>query len=288
MDRRGFFCGVAAAVCVPAWAQSRVPARIVSTAPSSTETLFALGLGKNVVGVSQYCEYPPEVKSLPRVGSYVKPNVEAIVRLRPELVVLQKHEGSIAGQLHGLGVRTVEMPYGLLADVYAGIAAVAEACGVPERGGALNSRIRARLAEVKARADRAAKVRAVVIADRRAGTLTDLYAVGSNNYVNEMMTIAGGLNPLDEAGPMYPHISLETVLRANPDVIVDMTDAHDTDQAHEQVRSRDQALWGAHPELAAVKAGRVYVGTSVALLVPGPRTPDAAELFYGYFHGGKA
>ena len=59
--------------------------RIVSTAPSITETLFALGLGPHVVGVSQYCEWPAEVAKLPRVGSYVQPNLEAIVRLRPDL-----------------------------------------------------------------------------------------------------------------------------------------------------------------------------------------------------------
>ncbi len=286
MGRREFGLGAAAAaLCAAAWGEGGVPGRIVSTAPSSTETLFALGLGRNVVGVSVYCEYPPEVKSLPKVGSYMKPNVEQIVRLRPDLVVLQRHEGSIAGQLRGLGIRFVEMPYGLLADVYAGVSAVAGACGVAARGVALNEEIRGRLEAVKVRAAKAGRVRAMVIADRRAGTLTELYAVGSKNYVNEMMEIAGGVNVLGEGGAMYPHISLETVLRTNPEVIVDMTDAHDADEAHEKVRAQDKALWGAHPELVAVKAGRVFVGTSVVLLVPGPRTPEAVELFYGYFHG---
>ncbi|HEY9227265.1 MAG TPA: helical backbone metal receptor, partial [Gemmatimonadaceae bacterium] len=62
------------------------PRRIVSTSPSVTETLFALGLGDRVVGVSQYCRYPAAVAELPRVGSYLKPNVEAIARLAPDLV----------------------------------------------------------------------------------------------------------------------------------------------------------------------------------------------------------
>jgi iron complex transport system substrate-binding protein len=88
--------------------------------------------------------------------------------------------------------------------------------------------------------------------------------------------------------PMYPHISLETVLRANPEVIVDLTDSHDLDAAHADARAQDRALWNAHPELAAVKAGRVSLGVSVVLLVPGPRTPEAAEMFYGYFHGARA
>jgi iron complex transport system substrate-binding protein len=266
-----------------------VPARIVSTAPSSTETLFALGLGRNVVGVSTYCEYPPEVKALPKVGTYVQPDIEAIARLRPELVALQKHEGPIMGRLQALGIRFVELPYGSLQDVYTSIELLAAACGVEERGRALEGRIRSRLGNVKARADAQPKVRVLVIADRRAGTLSDLIAVGTGNYVHEMIEIAGGVNVLlAERLPMYPRISLETVLRSNPEVIVDLTDSHDADEAHARMRRADLELWRAHPEIAAVKTGRVFVGSSVVLLVPGPRTPEAAEMFYGYFHGGRA
>ncbi len=287
VGRREFGFGlVAAALCGAAHGQASVPGRIVSTAPSSTETLFALGLGSRVVGVSVYCEYPPEVKALPKVGTYMKPDLEAIARLRPDLVVLQRHEGPVQGRLQALGIRYVEMPYGMLADVYQGISLVAQAAGIAARGIELDGRIRAKLGEVKARADRAAKVNVLVVADRRAGTLEDLIAVGPNNYVNEMIEIAGGVNVLHEAKlPMYPRISLETVLRAEPEVIVDLTDSHDTDAAHERVRTVDKELWGREQELAAVKAGRVIVGTSVVLLVPGPRTPEAAEMFYQYFHG---
>jgi iron complex transport system substrate-binding protein len=68
------------------------PRRIVSTAPSITETLFALGVGDRVVGVSRFCNYPPEVQKLPKVGSYIKPDVEAIARLLPDLVILQQSQ----------------------------------------------------------------------------------------------------------------------------------------------------------------------------------------------------
>jgi iron complex transport system substrate-binding protein len=74
---------------VLAGALAAQPNRIVSTAPSITETLFALGLGDHVVGVSSYCHYPPEVASRQRIGTYLRPNVEAIVALRPDLVILQ-------------------------------------------------------------------------------------------------------------------------------------------------------------------------------------------------------
>src|SRR5436190_23562684 len=82
------------------------PRRIVSTAPSITETLFALGLGDSVVGVSQHCHYPPEALKRPKVGTYVNPNVEVIVSLRPDLVILQDTAGRAAEQLRRVGVAT--------------------------------------------------------------------------------------------------------------------------------------------------------------------------------------
>src|ERR1700723_654648 len=66
------------------------PERIVSTSPSITEVLFALGLGPHVVGVSNYCEYPPQVKDLPKVGTYLRPDAESIARLKPDLVIVHK------------------------------------------------------------------------------------------------------------------------------------------------------------------------------------------------------
>ena len=261
----------------------------MSTAPSSTEALFALGLGPQVVGVSTFCEYPPEVKALPRVGTYVKPDLEAIVRLRPDLVALQRHPGPLTERLSTLGIHFVEMPYGTLADVYTGIDLLARAAVVPDRGLALNRSIRARLDSVKTRANASTKLRVCVIADRRAGLLADLIAVGLGNYVNDLIEIAGGVNVLAQPGlPMYPHISMETLLRSNPEIIVDLTDAHALDAAHLRVREQDLALWQQQQSLAAVRARRVFLGDNSVLLVPGPRTPDAAEQFFRFFHQAHA
>ena len=292
LSRRQFGRGLGAALSTACagrgWAQGQ-PARIVSTAPSATETLFALGLGPRVVGVSIYCEYPPQVKALPKVGTYVQPDVEAIARLRPDLVVLQRHPGALTGRLDALGIQYVEMPYGMLADVYTGIELVARATGVAAKGAALDGEIRQQLAAMQARSAGRPKPRVLVIVDRRPGLLTDLIAVGPSSYVNEMISIAGGVNVISQAGlPMYPRIAFETVLREQPEVIVDLTDAHDANPAHDRVRAGDLQLWAQHPELAAVRSGRVRIGRDAVLLVPGPRSPQAAEMLFDYFHGGAA
>src|SRR6186997_14400 len=102
-------------------AQSRAPARFVSTSPSITETLFALGLGERVVGVSVYCWFPPDVAKLPKVGTFLKPDVEVIARLRPDLVFVHPGPGATASQLKQLGISTALVDRGSLESVFSTI-----------------------------------------------------------------------------------------------------------------------------------------------------------------------
>ena len=100
---------------ISGWAQ---PKRIVSTFPSATETLFALGVGEWVIGVSTYCRYPPVVLSLPRIGTYIKPDVEKMATLRPDLVIVQRTAGGFVERLAALGIRSTQVTFGSLSEVY--------------------------------------------------------------------------------------------------------------------------------------------------------------------------
>src|SRR5689334_16231395 len=98
---------VAAIVVGFAWFASlraEEPRRIVSTSPSITETLFALGLGDRVIGVSQYCRYPPEVTKLPKVGTFLAPDAERIAALRPDLVVIHETGNGVDRRLAALHI----------------------------------------------------------------------------------------------------------------------------------------------------------------------------------------
>jgi len=266
-------------------AESR-PQRIVSTAPSITEVLFALGLGGQVVGVSRYCDFPPEVQKLPKVGSYIKPDLEAIARLSPDLVILQRNSSELTNRLNALRIAFVEVPHGTLNDVFAGIEIIAKAAGVPERAVAVTGKIKGDLDAIEAKAKKLLSPGVLVILDRRQETLTDLIAVGPDNYVNEILQIAGGRNVLAKPGlPQYPRISMETVLRENPDVILDLSGSQESEAERETARAATLELWRQNAELMAVREGHVYVGTSNAMLVPGPRTPEAAQRLFDYIHG---
>ena len=107
--------------------------RIVSTFPSITETLFALGAGDRVVGVSTYCRYPPVVLSLPKVGTYTKPDPEKIALLRPDLVIIQRAANTLADRLSALGIHYLEVKVGSLAEVYSMMRDVGVAIGATGR-----------------------------------------------------------------------------------------------------------------------------------------------------------
>jgi iron complex transport system substrate-binding protein len=284
--RRAFGVGMALVAMASSLPAQRRPNRIVSTAPSITEVLFALGLGSHVVGVSRFCDFPPEVQKLPKVGTYLKPDPEAIARLAPDLVILQGSPSELANRLDALHISFVEVPHGTLNDVFAGIEIIAKASGFPDRAGPLVGQIKSGLDAIRTKAKALPSPHVIVIVDRRQGMLTDLTAIGPDNYVNQIVEIAGGVNVLAKAGlPQYPHISLETVLRANPDVIIDMSGSQESETARQAARTANLSLWQHNDGLTAVRKGHVYVGTSNAMLVPGPRTVEAAQKLFDYIHG---
>jgi iron complex transport system substrate-binding protein len=254
------------------------PTRIVSTSPSITETLFALGLGDRVVGVSQYCRFPPEVRKLPKVGTFLQPDPERIVALLPDLVFVHRVAGDLTNRLSAMHVRTVAVDEGTMASVFDMIRQIAEAAGVPTRGERLVADIRLKLEHLAQVAAAGRRPSVLFIIGRRPGTLADLVAVGPRTYLDALIGIAGGRNVLGTDGlPEYPRISMETVLQIDPDVIVDTVDMGDTGAERRARQTVNQGLWSAYPSLRAVASKRVYADTTEALVVPGPRIVDAAE-----------
>jgi iron complex transport system substrate-binding protein len=243
-------------------------------------------LGNQVVGVSQYCDFPPEVVNLPKVGTYVKPNLEAIARLVPDLVVLQTAPADLTDRLKALRIAFVEVPHGTLDDVFTGIRIIAESAGVPDRSAPLVNRIQSSLQSIRTKSHSVPSPKVIAIVNHRPGTLTDLTVVGPDNYLNEILEIAGGTNVLAKPGlPRYPHISMETITRENPDVILDLSGMQDSEATRTAERPALLSLWRENQALKAARNGRVYFGTSNVLLVPGPRAPEAAEMLFEFMHG---
>ena len=270
---------IAAAVLLLLGAQ-----RIVSTSPSVTEMLYALGLGERVVGVTTFCRYPPEAAAKPKIGDYVRPNLEAIVALKPDLVVMEATGIRRAERLPALKLNVLEVDDGTLAGIYESLRRIGAAAGVPERAAALRSNMQAALEDLRRRTRGLTPRRLLFVAGRTPARLEDLIVVGRGSYLNELIEIAGARNAFADVGAPYLKVSLEQVLARNPEVIVDMGEMAQTAGASDEQKRAVVTLWERQPALAAVRERRVFAVASDIFMVPGPRVVEAARALARMVH----
>ena len=262
------------------------PQRIVSTAPSITELLYALGLGDSVVGVTRFCRYPPEAQSKPKIGDYTSPNLEAIAALKPDLVIVQTNPVHLTDRLHALRLHVLEVDQEDIAAIYKSIHEVGAATGAEAAADRLARSIETNLAAIHDRVSSLPRVRMMFVIGRSPNRLDGLVVAGRASYLNEVIEMAGGENVFHDAVAPYPQVSLEEVIARNPDVIVDMGDMSDTVGVTDEHKRAVVALWSRIPSLVAVKQHRVFAVASDIFVVPGPRVIEAAKAFAEMLHPG--
>ena len=230
------------------------PQRIISIAPSVTEILYGLGAFDRVVAVSDYCTYPPAVKSLPRVGGWHTPNLEKLVALHPDLVVMTEAQAPfIHEQLQQLGIKTLVTPSQTVEDALNAIEVIGRTTGKEREATALVTATKSVLDRVRARARNLPHPVVLCVVDRTPGTLRDLYAATRGSFLTELIEIAGGKVIVAPARTGYGKISKETVLTLNPEIIIDLMPGSKGQYANDP-----HAAWRDLPELKAVQLGKVY------------------------------
>lgn len=249
------------------------PRRIISLAPSIGETLYALGLGDQVVGVTRFCAYPPEVKEKPKVAGFSDVNYEAVLRLRPDLVVLPGDKSAVRKDLENLGLSVMTFDTRTLDGFMQDVLRLGESTGRQEEAGALLADLRHSIIEARARAEgkRAPRVLfAVMHSYEDLGKLTEIHVIGKDGFYNELIAAAGGENAY--TGDLdFPRLSGEAIIFLNPDVIIDVIPTKETDL--DAVR-RD---WQSLGTVLAVKNGRLHLFTDEGDTVPGPRSHKTVE-----------
>ena len=248
--------------------------RVVTMTPSATEIVHAVGAFDLLVGVDQYSSYPPEAKSLPKVGDFLSPSLEAMVALHPDIAVLDAVQERFAEKLKAVGIRTLALPMQNISDIRHALVAVGEALGRADAAAAQVARLDARLAQAEARAKEAAqragrRPRVLFIVDRRSGGLAGMVAAGPGTYIDELLGRAGVENALADAKVRYVQISAEEVLARAPDVILDAIHVDDPEKA--------RGDWNALASVPAVAQGRVHVLGDPLFVTPGPRLDEAFE-----------
>ena len=241
------------------------PPRIVSLTPSATEVVAALGAADQLVGVDEFSKYPPEVEKLPKVGSFLAPNLEVIVKLDPTLVIVDDIHGQVAGALRDHGIATVECDMHALPDVKMALRSVGDKLGRTKEADAAIEGIDRALDEAAAKRP-ARHPRVLAIIDREAGGLGGLIAAGPGSWVDELIAVVGGDNVLAASGVRYPKISLEEVLRGDPEIILDVSYAAE----------KDVAVWNG-VDVSPTKTGRVKALKEPYLRGPSPRVKEALD-----------
>jgi iron complex transport system substrate-binding protein len=250
-----------------------VPAKLtraISLAPNITEIVFALGAGDKLVGVTTFCNYPAEATKIRKVGDTLKPNIESIVALRPQVVLASTASQleAFTGLLEKQGVEVFVTKPNSIEDVFSSIEKIGDVLGNKKQAGELTGELKTRVEAVRKNAEGKAKKRVFIQIDR------SLYTVGSESYITDLVAIAGGESVTSDIATAYPKISRETAKALDPDVII-LSDSPDNE-------SPNEALEGSK----AVREGRVYKIDADILSRPGPRIVDALELIFNALHGG--
>jgi len=261
-------------VAAPAQA---APNRIISLTPSVTETLYALGVGGHLVGVSAECDEPAAARSLPRVGTFVSPVIEQVLNLEPDLVITSPSPGNrnavLAMERAGIRTAVVTEGSGSLDDVRASIRETATAVDREPQGNDLVAALDTTLEEIRTRVAGHDRPRTVILVG-----LEPLVLAGPDSYLGELVAIGGGSNVREVTGK-WPRIGWEFLVSAAPEVVIDLSGAHGGVNP-----SPAAARWRAFPDVPAVRNGRIHSVAGDLFLRPGPRTAQAAREIAAIIH----
>jgi iron complex transport system substrate-binding protein len=263
--------------------------RLVSTAPSITETLYALGAGDSIVGLTSYCRYPEQALSKPIIGDFAAPSVEAILEQRPDLVILLAGREDLVQKLQPFGLKILVLEHETLPQLFESFLILGKHIGRGDEARELVHRIKTELSRIQASLRAIPRRRVLFLVGRNPGALSDIYAVGSSGYLGQLLELAGGENVFRDLPGVYPKVSIEEIIKRDPEIIIDMSTGMSysdrEDFVEEKIRDIRE-LWSHFPTIAAVRESRVEVVMRKIFLVPGPRVAEAVRILADLFHKG--
>lgn len=258
-----------------------IPKRIISMSPAITEILFAIGAGDKVIAVTDFATYPKETESLAKVGGFLNPSYETIISLQPDLLIHHYDSPKIEEFAKNLGIRSLPINLTDLKNILNSILLIGEELALSKSAkefhGKLNSDIEFYRSRLKGQ-----KFKSVLLLlGDSADPMRDLYAVGKNTFLGELLTLAGGDNILPESPADYPKISREFIIESSPEVIIIAGPMANISAEEKIIRKRK---WARFSAVRAVQSGNIhYIGEDYILL-PGPRLLKIIDRFAKSIH----
>ena len=251
------------------------PQRLIPLAPNLTEILYALGLGDRVVGVTNHCNYPPEVNLKPKVGSYISLNIEKIIALSPDLVIgtVDGNERYVLDLLDQARIKVFFVNPRTVNQVMEAILMIGQICGAAEKARELSGRLSQRVDRVLGLVG--LKKRPLVFLQIN---IQPIMTVNRNTVHHDVIRLAGGTNMTSDEPITYPRISLEEVIRRKPDVIV--ISSMERGGRFEKARQE----WFEWKSIPAVQNKRVHLIDSDLIDRPSPRLIEGLEIMAKLIH----
>jgi iron complex transport system substrate-binding protein len=215
---------------------------------------------------------------LPKIGTFLAPDVEAIAALHPDLVVVEKNMNRLPEHLAQLHIRYVEFESLNLDTIYTGIREVGKAADATAAADRLIHEMQSGLGNVRKLTASVPKPTVAFLVGHTGNHLEGLIAGAAHSYFSDLINMAGGINIFAGSSAPYPTVSLEEILSRNPDVILELS-GEDREKQKEYVK-----LWSAYPSLRAVANGRVYSAPPELFLVPGPRAVETVRMLVHMLH----
>ncbi len=252
------------------------PTRIISLAPSITEILFAIGLDDEIVGVTEFCDYPDQAKSKTKVG-YAQPNIESIVSLQPDLILAPKSfmRADLLKKLEELKIPTFILEPHTVEEILAHIKLLGRMVGKSDVANEQTTSLRKQIAELTDRLKGRERPSMLYILNSQ-----PLITVGPGSFIHHLIELAGGRNAAEQATTPYPRLSMEEVLIQNPDILLFPVGRF------EGIPQAEQDAWKRWETITAVKDGKLFQVQSDLLNRPGPRIIEGLKLLVQFLHPG--
>lgn len=264
----------------PAEAEISPPQRIISLSPDVTEILDGVGAFDRVIAVSDYCDYPPAAKRLPRVGGWQTTCLEQVNALQPDLVIMTRSQAPfVETRLRALGFETLIVDSLTLEDAVRSIDQIGRATGNEAEAESLVRQVQSSLDAVKATTQHLSRPKVLCVVDRVPGTLRDLYTATEGSFLAQVIEIAGGHSIAPPAAEGYAKISKEAVVTLNPEVIIDMVQA-----AKGRFAENPASVWQELSDVSAVHEGRIYPLRDTSVLHPSQFVAATARRFAHIIH----
>lgn len=253
---------------------AKPPTRIVSLAPSITEMLFAIGLDHEIVGVTDFCNYPPAALTKPKVA-YSQPNLEALVALQPQLVLAPQSflRADLLNKLDQLKIPTFIMESHTVEGIFSHMQVLGRMLGQSLKANEQAARLRRQVADLTQRLEGRPRPTILYVLNSN-----PLMTVGPGSYIHHLFELAGARNAAERAAVPYPRLTMEEVLTQNPEILLFPVGEH------EGIAQADQDAWKRWDSLRAVQQDRFVQIDSDVLNRPGPRVVEALKLLVRLIH----